>query len=342
VDVKDLVLELVNRGSFKQLGLIIFCEEHFDELIFSLESNENLRIKLETFERRNPIGSGFFRPPVEEWKRMVPLMISLKSVRIQISSWLDFKAGIIELVSRSSFKRLELFIKHNANCDDLLFTIESNANLKLKLKALVQNYNIHRPILFEDWKRKAKDPSILKSNEFFLRLLNVTQGLEEFRFDICRECTPIGSGKYNDNRTKDEDYPALLNNFNPKKMKILSYICNVPCEYALKLILLKCGPTLKQLKIKNWGGSHIVYPLDEILSLCPNLLRFNAGYADLRISSNSSNPSASYPTGRISPMYPLRYLSSYCHNKDSVISWLFIHCPNLKPDNGITLFDGHF
>jgi len=252
-----------------------------------------------------------------------------------IDRWLSFKDGIVELVNRSSFKRLELIISQNANCDDLLFTIETNANLRLKLKALILYSNIHRPLL--NWRVKPKNPSLLMSNEYFLRLLNVTQGLEEFSFNIFRENTPTGSGCIN-NQTKDEEYPALFTNFNPKKMKILSYICNVPCQYTLMPILQKCGSTLKHLQIFNWRGLPGYYPIDEILSICPNLLTFDA-VCGLEIGKNceagesSDQKSSSSHTKIISRIYPLRSIrySNYCKYKEvAVEAWLRVHCPNVK------------
>jgi len=374
---------LVNRQSFIRFELVLFNGRTCDDLLFSLESNKHLRIKLKTFEQRCMMYSEDLR----EWKEIISLMISLRNMRLTITRWLDFKDDIIrwvnrsslnrleliiindskleksilslstalrglrisienwldsknviiELVNRPSFKRLELIHTRNENCDDLLFTIESNASLRLKLKALVLRYNIHRPAHYEDWKVKAKNPYLLRSNEFFFRLLNVTQGLEEFRFDIVRELTPIGLGKHYNKRTKNEEYPAFFNNFNPKKMNILSYICNVRCQYTLKPILQKCGSTLKHLKISNWGAWNLIeYPVDEILSLCPNLLSLHADYLGLKIGKTSQEDESSDPASsssqrvKISPIHPLQYIQSYGELSALVESWLKIHCPNLS------------
>jgi len=188
---------------------------------------------------------------------------------------------------------------------------------------------------------KAKDPELLKGNGFFLRLLNVTQGLEEFRFDICREYTSIGSHSSNNNRTKDEEYPAFFTNFTPKKMNILSYIFNVPYQYALKPVLVKCGPTLKHLKISNRGDYYIEYLIDEILSLCPNLLSLHAASCIIRAGSDSSNQESSLPTGDNCPIYPLQYFRYYYSDKDPINSWLTKHCPYLKLNERTSYFIDH-
>jgi len=133
LDVEKQVLELINRQSFTHLELVLFSEENCIHLLSSLDSNEALRSKLKTLEDRN----GMRSVGVEQFKRMLSLIISVRSMRIFIDRWLYYKEDIIQLVGRSGFKRLELIIGNNDNCDDLLFTIESNANLRLKLKALV-------------------------------------------------------------------------------------------------------------------------------------------------------------------------------------------------------------
>lgn len=178
------------------------------------------------------------------------------------------------------------------------------------------------------------DPNLLMSDEYLLRLLNVTQGLEEFRFSINHD--PSNS----DNHISYQEYPALFNNFNPTNLKTLSYLSNVPYQYTLIPILAKCGSTLKHLKISDQGSS--VYPIDEILSLCPKLLTLNVTGCEFEIGTNSeleesAGSDSSLPARQILPIYPLRcFWTIYENRRASIQGWLTLHCPNLKASRYIT------
>jgi len=245
---------------------------------------------------------------------------SLKSMRVEVMCWSHVKDVVVQLVNRSSFKRLELAFGAFEDYKDLLPTIKSNTNLRLKLKALEQDYQIdpHYRVCNNQsglwWNKTMTD-----GHQFFLRLMSAAQDLECFHLDL----TPLQDLLH--------PKPPLLTSPEWKFGKLKRFYCRSHLSYesGLAFILPKCGTTLKHLKIASVCFGSVSHPIDEILALCPKLLTFEIerqgeGYAFITIGDTASSPESS------SKRYSLRFINGMAYDVDVVKSWLNAHCPRAR------------
>jgi len=252
-------------------------------------------------------------------KKMMPFITSLVSLRVGTETWFDVKEEVMELVNRASFNRLELMIALDVNCDDLLYTIEKHPNLKLKLKGLVQDYDIYCPnsLNIHHWP-KTDRPPLISRDEFFPRMLNVAQNFEEFELHLW---------KLSNNH--DHAVISQIENFVPKKLIKLTLIIHP--DFGYLSLLSRCGANLKLLRI---SGAE-TFAVDKILALCPRLIDLRlVESGDFIVCSSSVNDE---PTNW---EHPLRFLMCRIKPSDakSVKNWLAKQCPSVSRKSPIFIY----
>jgi len=241
-------------------------------------------------------------------------------------SWSDVKDQVLELVNRSSFNRLELAFSVSTDYEDLMLNIESDTNLRNKLKKLehrYQNYPNRRGQYELVWwfrHRFATNDSL-----FFPRFMSAVQDVGSFNLDVTslRYRRPRGS--------------SLLSNleWNPSNLKRLYFISHFSQFYesGLFFIISKCSKNLKHLKVIT--QSNIVincsHPIGNILAICPKLLTFESDelgncYSLIAIGDKLVRDTS---RGSSSKRYSLRFIKGRFYDPDKTTSWLKKHCPRL-------------
>jgi len=105
-------------------------------------------------------------------------------LRIETLDWLWIKDKVLELVSRTSFNSLEIVTRSIDVLKDLMCSIESDTNLKLKLTYLWQHNSIY-----------PNDLSIDESQQHFVRFMTVIQDFEYVHLNLGSR-NPVKKAQY--------------------------------------------------------------------------------------------------------------------------------------------------